>query len=339
METFAAKSKGKIHGGSRERNHHCSRKTDWPRGAVGVVMRFVSVVSTVTVFSPAKLNLYLAITGRREDGFHDLVSVAAPLAWGDELTARTLGPGLGSRGVLGCDDPAVPVDESNLVLRAAELFATVTAWTERVHFTLKKRIPMGAGLGGGSSNAVAALRALNRLAGEPLDAPSLAILASRLGSDCALFLADAPVIMRGRGERVEPLEAAARARLTGRRALVFKPGFGIATAWAYRQIAARPSAYVPAAAAEARVAAWCADAAAPADALLANNLESVAFAKHLALPTLLGQLRALGVTPRMSGSGSACYALLSAGLDPAPLTAAVRAAWGAACFVQETTLA
>lgn len=296
-------------------------------------------MSTVTVFSPAKLNLYLAVTGRREDGFHDLVSVAAPLAWGDELTARSLGPGLGRRGELTCDDPAVPVDETNLVLRAAELFATVTAWTERVHFTLKKRIPMGAGLGGGSSNAVAALRALNRLAGEPLDAAGLAILASRLGSDCALFLADAPVLMRGRGERIAPLAAAARARLTGRRALVFKPDFGIATAWAYRQIAARPGAYVPAAAAEAHVAAWLADAGAPAEALLANNLETVAFAKHLALPTLLGQLRARGVVPRMSGSGSACFALLPAGADPAPLVAAVRAAWGERCFVQETTLA
>ncbi|MBX3750000.1 MAG: 4-(cytidine 5'-diphospho)-2-C-methyl-D-erythritol kinase [Opitutaceae bacterium] len=302
-------------------------------------MRPFPVVSTVTVFSPAKLNLYLAVTGRRADGFHDLVSVAAPLAWGDELTARPLGPGLGSRGVLVCDDPAVPVDESNLVLRAAELFATVTAWTERVHFTLRKRIPMGAGLGGGSSNAVAALRALNRLAGEPLDAPSLAILASRLGSDCALFLADEPVVMRGRGERVEVLGAAARARLTGRRVLVFKPAFGVATAWAYRQIAAQPAAYIPAAAAEAHLAAWRADAQAPAEALLANNLETVAFAKHLALPTLLGELRAHGATPRMSGSGSACYALLPADADAAPLAAAVRAAWGASCFVQETTLA
>jgi 4-diphosphocytidyl-2-C-methyl-D-erythritol kinase len=208
-----------------------------------------------------------------------------------------------------------------------------------VHFTLKKRIPMGAGLGGGSSNAVAALRALNRLAGEPLDAPSLAILASRLGSDCVLFLADAPVIMRGRGERIEVLGTAARARLTGRRVLVFKPGFGIATAWAYRQIAARPAAYIPAAAAEAHVAAWGADAQAPAEALLANNLETVAFAKHLALPTLLGRLRAQGVTPRMSGSGSACFALLPDGHDAAPLATAVRTAWGANCFVQETTLA
>lgn len=299
----------------------------------------VPVVSTVTLFSPAKLNLYLAVTGRREDGFHDLVSVAAPLAWGDELTARSLGPGLGRRGELVCEDPAVPVDETNLVLRAAELFATVTAWTERVHFTLRKRIPVGAGLGGGSSNAVAALRALNRLAGEPLDAASLAILASRLGSDCALFLAEGPVIMRGRGEQVEALDAAARARLTGRRVLVCKPGFGIATAWAYRQIAAQPAAYVSAAAAEAHVAGWRADAAAPVEALLANNLETVVFAKHLALPTLLAQLRAHGVAPRMSGSGSACYALLADGVDAAPLVAAVRAAWGGDCFAVVTTLA
>lgn len=297
-------------------------------------------MNTVTVFSPAKLNLFLAVTGRREDGYHELVSVVAPLAWGDELSATLLGPGLGSPGTLACDDPAVPVDETNLVLKAARAFATATGWSERVHFTLKKRIPMGAGLGGGSSNGVAALRALNQLAGNPLTEPALATLAAGLGSDCALFLARAPVIMRGRGERVELLGESERARLSGRRVLVFKPAFGVATPWAYRRLAATPGNFLPPADAEAWVAAWRRDPVAPVESLLGNTLETAVFAKHLALPALLGELhRRCGLAPRMSGSGSACYALLPESAAVPPIEAIIREAWGPYGFICDTVLA
>ena len=303
-------------------------------------MRHRPFVNTVTVFSPAKLNLFLAVTGRREDGYHDLVSVVAPLAWGDELSATLLGPGLGSPGTLACDDPAVPLDGSNLVLKAARSFASATGWSERVHFKLQKRIPLGAGLGGGSSNGVAALRALNQLAGNPLAEPAMATLAAGLGSDCVLFLAGAPVIMRGRGERVELLGGAERARLSGRRVLVFKPAFGVATPWAYRQLAARPGSYLPPAEAEARLAAWRGDPAAPVESLPGNTFETVVFAKHLALPALLEELRRrCGLAPRMSGSGSACHALLPAGADLPAIEAVIREAWGGNCFICDTVLA
>jgi 4-diphosphocytidyl-2-C-methyl-D-erythritol kinase len=266
--------------------------------------------------------------------------VVAPLAWGDELSASLLGPGLGSPGTLACDDPTVPSDEGNLVLKAARSFATATGWSERVHFKLQKRIPMGAGLGGGSSNGVAALRALNQLAGNPLAEPALATLATGLGSDCALFLAGAPVIMRGRGERIEVLGGAERARLSGRRVLVFKPAFGVATPWAYRQLAARSGSYQAPAEAEARLAAWRGDPAAPVESLLGNTLETPVFAKHLALPALLGELRRrCGLAPRMSGSGSACYALLPEGAEVPPVAAIIREAWGRDCFLRDTVLA
>ena len=180
-------------------------------------------VSTATIFSPAKINLFLAITGRQADGFHGLVSVVAPVAFGDTLHVRhrSQEPGAGCREAeftLGCDDPDLPTDESNLVLRAARAFAKATGWRGEVNFRLEKRIPVSAGLGGGSSNAVAALRALNGIAGKPLDAARLAELAAELGSDCPLFLHDGPVVMRGRGERVEPLPAldALRARVGDR---------------------------------------------------------------------------------------------------------------------------
>ncbi len=305
-------------------------------------------VSPIVLFSPAKLNLFLAVTGRRPDGFHDLVSVVSPLTWGDTLRGESA-PDC----TLECDDPLVPVDESNLILKAAQAFRGATGWLGGVRFRLEKRIPLGAGLGGGSSNAVAALRLLNTLAGEPLQAPALKELAVRLGSDCALFLEEGPVVMRGRGERVTALPAAGASRLRGRRVLVFKPGFGIGTPWAYAQLFALASAgesatagpapvYLPQKDAEARLAAWLANAAAPLEELLFNNLERPAFAKYLALPALLQQLRDdFGVVPRMSGSGSACFALLPEDLAPgrvAALTTAIRQAWGPDADVVETRL-
>lgn len=291
----------------------------------------------ISLFAPAKLNLFLAVTGRRADGFHNLVSLVVRLEFGDVLRAEPA-----ERTSLYCDDPAVPADESNLVLKAAAAFHRATQWHAGVKFTLQKRIPMGAGLGGGSSDAAAALRALNRLIGPERALPEqrLAALAAEVGSDCPLFLADGPVIMRGRGERVERLPAEAVRRLQGRRVLVCKPGFGISTPWAYEQlVAVAPEGYVAAAEAEARLATWLGDATAPAEALGFNNMEPPAFAKYLALPVLRTQVRRdFGLDLRMSGSGSACFALLPENADAAPLMAAIQAAWGRSALVVETRI-
>lgn len=302
----------------------------------------------VSLFSPAKINLTLAITGRRPDGFHELVSLVAPLDYGDTLEAKSKEPGTGSKFSLECDHPEVPGDGSNLVVKAAEAFATATGWPGRVHFRLIKRIPPGAGLGGGSSNAVAALRALNQLAGGLLDEANLAAVAATLGSDCVLFLANAPAVMRGRGERIECLPAAATARLHGRRVLLFKPSFGVGTSWAYQRMVTRGADYVPAVEAEEQLAAWLRGHAA-AEELPGNNMESAVFEKYTALPVLGEKLRqAFGVRMRMSGSGSACYAWLGdAAAGATPVISAetvtgmkqmIHACWGAGAFVQEARL-
>lgn len=297
-------------------------------------MSFVPAVKPMVVFSPAKLNLFLAVTGRRPDGFHDLLSVAVPLDFGDVLTIH---PDDNGRFELRSDQAAVPVDDGNLVLRAARSFAERTGWKGGALIELGKRIPISAGLGGGSSNAAAVLRELNALAGEPLDPAGLHELAASLGSDCPLFLTGGAVVMRGRGERLEPLPASAAARLAGRRVLVFKPAFGVETAWAYGRLAEQAGrhdplgggGYVPPAEAEARLGEWVRDAAAPAERLLFNSLEQPVFGKHLALPTLLERLRRdQGWEARMSGSGSACYGLLSDHQDVKRLTGTIRECWG-----------
>lgn len=295
-------------------------------------------MSTLVLAAPAKVNLLLAITGRRADGFHDLVSVVATLDLADTLEAKPA-----AEMSLACDDAELPAGADNLVLRAAAAFRRETGWVGGVAFRLSKRIPAGAGLGGGSSDAVAALRALNQLAPPDLrlDLPGLTRLAAELGSDCPLFLADGPVVLRGRGERVEPLLPTEAARLRGRRLLVCKPAFGIPTPWAYARLAAgAPGSYWPAAEAEAWLARWRADPAAPAEALLRNTMEGPAFAKFPALPELLARLKAAaGVAGRMSGSGSACFAFLPEGMPVAPLVGLVRSCWGPSAFVTEARIA
>jgi 4-diphosphocytidyl-2-C-methyl-D-erythritol kinase len=295
------------------------------------------------VISPAKLNLFLAITGRRPDGFHDLVSVVAPLGWGDDLSAQLTA---GSATELECDDPAVPTGADNLIVQAAAAFAAARGAAAGIRFTLRKKVPMGAGLGGGSSNAATALRILNELASRdgraPLGAGQLLDIAGRLGSDCPLFLSGGPVVMRGRGESLSSLPPGAVRRIAGRQVVVFKPGFAISTPWAYGRLASgAPRSYLPAAEAERRLALWLADESLPLECLLFNNMEVPAFAKFPALPALLRLIRDRhGLEARMSGSGSACFAVLpeGAGALGGEIAETVRGAWGESAFVQSTIL-
>jgi len=291
-------------------------------------------VIPLTFESPAKLNLFLAVTGRRADGFHDLVSVVAPLKWGDTLTAE-----LAEEFSVTSNDPAVPTDSSNLVLKAANVFRRITGYSHGVKFTLEKRIPMGAGLGGGSSNAATALRALNQLAGNPLSLEQLGALAAEVGSDCPLFLNERPMIMRGRGELVQGLPVKAANRISGRKVLVFKPGFGISTPWAYRQLVDKaPTSYVSPLEAENRLATWL-ESESPADSLLFNSMEAPAFAKYPALPVLLERLRReFGLAVGMSGSGSACFALLEDNSPVEPVTTLICRSWGESALVLQSRL-
>ena len=295
-------------------------------------------VSAAVLACPAKLNLLLAVTGRRPDGFHELVSVVAPVEFGDTLTVEPA-----DEFSLVCDDSALPVDGTNLVLKAAQAFRSATGWRGGARFSLVKRIPVGAGLGGGSSDAAAALTALNQLAGGILAPAALAQVAAEVGSDCPLFLPGGPVVMRGRGERVEKLPEPAARRLRGRPVLIFKPGFPVATPWAFAQLAARSQrGFRPGAEAEARLGnyLYLVASGAAGDGELFNDLESVVFAKFVALPVLLERLRGeFGLAPRLSGSGSACFALLPDGAPVEAITSAVRSAWGPSAWVLATWLA
>ena len=280
----------------------------------------------------AKLNLSLAITGRRADGFHELISLVVPIGLADTLTLD-VGRPLG----LTCDDASLSVDGSNLVLKAAAAYVKRRPSAPIGHFHLTKKVPHGAGLGGGSSDAAAALRLLDQASGDPLGLEVLETLAAEVGSDCPFFVRGQAAVMRGRGERLEVLPLAARAALAGRKVVLVKPPFGVPTPEAYALLA-KAGKHRPAAQAEAELAAWIAQPAADPSAL-GNDLAAPVFAKYLALPVGLESFRrATGVNWQMTGSGSACFAFVSDGFDHARLRADVRRAWGPGAWVEETVI-
>lgn len=289
---------------------------------------------TFTAFAPAKINLFLAITGTRPDGFHALVSLVAPISLGDTLSAN-----ISEKDLLFCDIPGVPTDGTNLVCRATTLFRERVPACPPIAWTLKKNTPHGAGLGGGSSDAAAALKILNALCKNPLDARTLNVFAAELGSDVPLFLANRPVVMRGRGECVETLPDTTAEHLRHRRFLIFKPSFGISTAEAYGAMKRNaPRDYISEAEAESRLGAWIRN---PENTPLPlfNNMERAVFRKHLALPALFEMLRERhGLDSHMSGSGSACFAELGNDADVPAISQTIRVAWGENAFVQTANI-
>lgn len=183
----------------------------------------------------AKVNLGLHVLARRADGYHAVETVMWPIGWADALTAEPA-DGL----ALTCSDLALPTDGANLVVRAAEALAAWAGVTPAARMHLDKRVPYGAGLGGGSSDAAAALRLLARLWALDVPAPAMHALAAALGSDVPFFLDGVPARAVGRGERLTPLATldGAPYRLPFALAVVVPP-VHVPTAGAYRLVTPR----------------------------------------------------------------------------------------------------
>ena len=155
------------------------------------------------LFAPAKINLSFQIKGPRADGFHEIETLMAPISLADRLTIETTAKS--DQGIdFSCDDPSVPAGEENLVVRAAKLFREATKITAGIRIALEKKIPHGAGLGGGSSDAASTLLGLNELFAAGLGENDLVELAAQLGSDAPFFVVHSAAICRGRGGARQP---------------------------------------------------------------------------------------------------------------------------------------
>ena len=255
--------------------------------------------------SACKVNLLLNILGKRADGFHELESVMHPVQVYDQLSfTRT------SRGIqLTCSGAGLPTDSQNLAYRAADLFLRVAKIKDGVRIHLKKKIPLAAGLGGGSSNAATTLLGLNELFGGSLTLEQLQQIGAFLGSDVPFFLQSKPALATGRGEKIQPLDCFSTLR--GCAFLLVHPGFGIATAWAYQQLARFPDALNGRAGrAQQLVSRLGAGDLETAGTEFYNSLEAPALDKYPVLALFQDFLRANGaVATLMSGSGSTTFAV------------------------------
>jgi 4-diphosphocytidyl-2-C-methyl-D-erythritol kinase len=253
------------------------------------------------VAAPAKINLYLRVVGRRPDGYHEIESLFCPIGLYDRMV---LSPG--DDIVIRCDADHVPSDETNLAHRAATLFLKVLGGaggrppSAGVHIELHKKIPVGAGLGGGSSDAAAVLTVLNRINGNPFDGNRLGAMAVSLGADVPFFLEARPALATGIGEKLRPFP-----NLPKYYAIIIYPGIHTATAEVYKRLKLRLTKhqkkinYFHFTGPEFDVTQH-----------LVNDLEAVTENEHPEIKTaksLLRQRGALGAL--MSGSGSSVFGL------------------------------
>jgi len=250
----------------------------------------------VMMQAPAKLNITLKIVGRRPDGYHELNSLMVPINLVDRLAFSPAARGIH----LSCHGIPVPGNEENLVFRAAKAFFTRVSRSPSLSISLTKNIPVAAGLGGGSSDAAATLKALNGMNGYPLGAEELAEMALGLGADVPFFLHNVPSIAGGIGERLKPV-----LRWPGFWYVIVTPPFRVSTAWVYGNLklglTGSENDYIVSPLRE--------DWSTITD-LLENDLETVTAAHYPVIESIKGLLAEAGADGAlMSGSGPSVFGL------------------------------
>lgn len=263
-------------------------------------------MSTLTLHAPAKLNLSLRVLGKRPDGLHEIDTLMVKLpGLADQLEFRET-TGFSFH----CDDPEVPGDERNLVVQAVRFYEAAAGLACGCAISLKKSIPHGAGLGGGSSDAAATLLGLDQLHAGKLGAERLHELAAAVGSDVAFFLTPGAARCTGRGEIVEPVPAPPATRV-----LLLKPWFGVPTPDAYERWGA--SRELPG---------ICYAARELGGVALVNDLERPVFGKHRFLAELKQWLleRRETAAALLCGSGSTVFAVLREDADAEALAQCAR---------------
>lgn len=256
------------------------------------------------VHAQAKINLRLKVLAREASGYHSIETIFQRLDWGDDVTVR-----VAAGRSLDCAGPAMPPDglgpvEENLAFRAASAYAHATGWPNGFAIEIDKHIPVGGGMGGGSADAGAVLRALDALAPSPLGA-RLVEIAAGLGADVPFMSVEVPTgLAWGRGERMLAL-----APLAARPVVLIAPDFSIATAQAYRWVSEERGVYTaePELLEAASLSNWAAVAA-----VAHNDFERVVAARHPRIAELVDELASFGAEPAMmSGSGSTVFGVFA----------------------------
>src|SRR5437016_5699440 len=257
--------------------------------------------SEITVFAPAKINMILRILDRRPDGFHNLWSIMQTVALQDEVQIRLRA---GRQDIqLRCDATQLAAEQSNLAYRAAAEVLARAQQSIGLDIELRKRIPMGAGLGGGSSDAAATIIGLNRLLQLEWSPTQMAEAGQLIGSDVPFFLFAPSAFVAGRGETVRPIV------VEGVRWVVLvNPGFGVNTKWAYQELAATRAAVTPLSLVQRELDRQSRVSWAQLIAAAENDFEAPVFAAYGNLREIKRSLRAHGAEiALLSGSGATVF--------------------------------
>jgi 4-diphosphocytidyl-2-C-methyl-D-erythritol kinase len=273
------------------------------------------------VLAPAKINLSLKILGRRNDGLHELDTLITPISLYDEIGIDKGPPTKGIK--FRCDDPSVPEGDENLAVRAAKVFFKTSKIEPAISIQLKKKIPHGAGLGGGSSDAASVLLALNELFDAKLSRKALTDMAEPIGSDVPFFLYQSAAVCKGHGEMVTPVKLKRQFSI-----LLLKPGFAVSTMWAYSRW--QHSREIPGVRYQAQEF---------AGQIFVNDLERPVFEKFVFLAQLKMWLLSQSEVGAalMSGSGSTMFAVMRENADANSVAKRAKAAldpelWTYACY-------
>jgi 4-diphosphocytidyl-2-C-methyl-D-erythritol kinase len=264
---------------------------------------------SVTIDTPAKINLFLKILGKRPDGYHDIYSLVQTVNLYDTLTISEIDRGTELIG----NTTKVPLDSSNIIWKAVELLRRLTGFAQGIQINLTKRIPVGAGLGGGSSDAAATLKGVTQLLDLNLSRQQLQQLGATLGSDVPFFFSTGSAIISGRGEMVEEVKIA-----TDYSVFLVVPDFAVSTAEAYAKvkIALTNSSNMPTFNREKMSAELL-----PLLDQLGNDFERLVTSDHPAVASCMQFLREAGArVVGLSGSGSAFFGLFDRAPDPSLAT-------------------
>jgi 4-diphosphocytidyl-2-C-methyl-D-erythritol kinase len=269
-------------------------------------------IDQISISAPAKINLFLAVTGYRSDGFHEINSVLAKIDLCDQVSVeRTVESDeiqcicIGDHSLSG---------KNNLAWQAVREWREVTGDRAGVKISIQKNIPSMAGLGGGSSDAVTTLRALNMLNGQPLDLTELIEVAAKLGSDCPSFLIDGLCHAQGRGEKVSSIIGKKNDELKGKRIFLFQPPIGFSTAQLYSSLALEKS-YDDPTWANNHIDQWNRDQLSMPQFCF-NGFESIILKKFLFLAPLFEELKSrFDLSFQVSGSGSCCFSFVPNSLN------------------------
>lgn len=257
--------------------------------------------NTIRLAAPAKVNLYLKVTGKRPDGYHNLVSVMQALELADIITVSRASSGI----VLDCDDPAVPVGPGNIAYRAAESLLDASGSGAGLRISIAKRTPMAAGLGGGSSDAAATLKAVDLLLGLDTPEDTMHAIATALGADVPFFLKWPTALAQGIGEELSPLTPPAESWL-----VLVNPGISVPTRWVYDNLNLGLTNHPNSTTLPPFVGCPLTDG--PMLSFLHNDLESVTAPRYPVINEIKDRLVSLGALGAlMSGSGPTVFGVFA----------------------------